>query len=403
MIKIFSIKEIVQASSDILNSQNLKKTNTKNTRDGKKKIIPNFDYENIIDEKMLSSKPLVLKKEINKSEDIPPSVEKIISQAEEKQFKILSKKSKIINNLDYQKIVDELYKLFNKKIKKNTLKLIIDLRNNIVSLDEKIISLKEKEQKITINNKLLGQDIKNLINTQNSLQHDLKEKDLDLNQIKIKLIGSNDKIIKLEKDNKNLKQDNNELKIKIDKFQDKLEYFEKINSELKIKLEKNINLNNIYKKSNNELNLKLNELDELKTYKYKYLEYKQKNTDLENMLAKIKVDEDKNLQNLNVVNELEDKIKFYQEENVRIGSELSETKKKSEILKDEIDKYENQRSELITQINSVNDVIKDSNILTNVFENKIEPKIGVIDPQNNQNKPESNLNEQVKAIFSKKI
>ena len=37
MIKIFSIKEIVQASSDILNSQNLKKTNTKNTSDGKKK------------------------------------------------------------------------------------------------------------------------------------------------------------------------------------------------------------------------------------------------------------------------------------------------------------------------------------------------------------------------------
>ena len=473
MIKIFSIKEIVQASSDILNSQYLKKTNTKNTSDGKKKIIPNFDYENIIDEKMLSSKPLVLKKEINKSGDIPPSVEKIISQAEEKQFKILSKKSKIINNLDYQKIVDELYKLFNKKIKKNTLKLIIDLRNNIVSLDEKIISLKEKEQKITINNKLLGQDIKNLINTQNSLQHDLKEKDLDLNQIKIKLIGSNDKIIKLkdnnelinfdlqlshnknsklnntnnelrdninelkikitndqsklnqlendkndlnlklkgyknqniklENDNKNLEQDNNELKIKIEKFQDKLEYFEKINSELKIKLEKNINLNNIYKKSNNELNLKLNELDELKTYKYKYLEYKQKNTDLENMLAKIKVDEDKNLQNLNVVNELEDKIKFYQEENVRIGSELSETKKKSEILKDEIDKYENQRSELITQINSVNDVIKDSNILTSVFENKIESKINITDPQNIQKKPEHDLNDQVKAIFSKKI
>ena len=49
----------------------------------------------------------------------------------------------------------------------------------------------------------------------------------------------------------------------------------------KIELEKNINLNNVYKKSNNELNLKLDELDELKKYKYKYLEYKQKNTDLE--------------------------------------------------------------------------------------------------------------------------
>jgi len=473
MIKIFSIKEIIQASTDILNSQKLEKTNIKNTSYGKKKIMPNPDYKNIIDKKMLSSKPLVLKKEINESKDIPPSVEKIISQAEEKQFKILTKKSKIIKNFDYQKIVDELYKLFNKKIKKNSLKLIVDLRNNIVSLDEKLISLKEKEQKINVNNKLLRQDIKNLINTQNSLQHDVKKKDLDLDLIKTELIESNDKIVKfkdnneqinfdlqisqnknsklnntnnelrdninelktkitddqnklnqleedkydlnlklkgyknqnieLENKNKNLEQDNNEFKTKIDKFQDELEYFEKINSELKIKLEKNINLSNIYKKNNNELNLKLNELDELKKYKYKYLEYKQKNTDLENMLAKIKVDEDKNLQNLNVVNELEDKIKFYQEENVRIGTELSETKKKSEILKDEIGKYENQRSDLITQINSVNDVIKDSNILTNVFENKIEPKINVIDPQNIQNKPEPDLNEQVKAIFSKKI
>ena len=473
MIKIFSIKEIIQASTDILNSQNLEKANTKNTSDGKKKIIPNSDYENIIDEKMLSSKPLVLKKEINKSEDIPPSVEKIITQVEEKQFKILSKKSKIINNLDYQKIVDELYKLFNKKIKKNTLKLIIDLRNNIVSLDEKIISLNEKEQKITINNKLLRQDIKDLVNTQNRLRYDVKKKNLDLDLINIKLIESNDQIIKLknnneqinfdlkssqnknskldtinnelidninelkikitndsnklnklekdindlnlklkgyknqniklENDNKNLQQDNNQLKIKIDKSNDKLEYFEKINSDLKIELEKNINLNNVYKKSNNELNLKLDELDELKKYKYKYLEYKQKNTDLENMLGKIKVDEDKNLQNLNVINELEDKIKFYQEENIRIGTELSETKKKSEILNDEIGRYENQRSDLITQINSVNDVIKDSNILTNVFENKIEPKINVIDPQNIQNKSESDLNERVKAIFSKKI
>ena len=151
-----------------------------------------------------------------------------------------------------------------------------------------------------------------------------------------------------------------------------------------------------------KLNLKLKEVDELKRYKHKYLEYKQKNTDLENMLAKIKVDEDKNLQNLNVVNELEEKIKFYQEENVRIGTELSETKKKSEILNNEIDKYENQRSDLITQINSVNDVIKDSNILTNVFENKIEPKINIIDHKNTKVKEDIDLDSKIENIFSKK-
>ncbi|MDA7734422.1 hypothetical protein N8832_02820, partial [Candidatus Pelagibacter sp.] len=95
------------------------------------------------------------------------------------------------------------------------------------------------------------------------------------------------------------------------------------------------------------------------------------------------------------------KIDFYQEENLRIGSELVETKKKFEILKNEIEKYENQRSDLITKINSVNDVINNSNVLTNVFENKISPKVNIVDPQNVK-KNEPDLNQQVKAIFSKK-
>ena len=95
------------------------------------------------------------------------------------------------------------------------------------------------------------------------------------------------------------------------------------------------------------------------------------------------------------------KVDFYQEENLRLGSELVETKKKFEILKSEIEKYENQRSNLISKINSVNEVINDSNVLTNVFENKIEPKINIIDPQNIQKKSEPDLNEKVKAIFSK--
>jgi len=97
------------------------------------------------------------------------------------------------------------------------------------------------------------------------------------------------------------------------------------------------------------------------------------------------------------------KVDFYQEENLRLGSELVDTKKKFEILKNEIEKYENQRSDLISKINSVNDVINDSNILTNVFENKIEPKVNILDPKNIQKKDENNLNEKVKAIFSKRI
>ena len=97
------------------------------------------------------------------------------------------------------------------------------------------------------------------------------------------------------------------------------------------------------------------------------------------------------------------KVDFYQEENLRLGSELVETKKKFEILKNEIEKYENQRSNLITKINSVNDVINNSHVLTNVFENEIQPKVNILDPQNIAKKENVDLNDQVKAIFSKKI
>ena len=416
MIKIFSIKEIIQASTDILNSQNQKKLNTKKIIGDKEKIMPKFKNKFKINEKVSIKKTLVLDEEINNAEEIPPNLNKIISQAEKNQFKILDTKSKKTKNENNSKIIDELYKLFNKKIKKNTLKLIVELRNNIVSLDKRILSLKEKEQKINlkldlsenqngrladINNDLI-QDINQLKTKINDHQINLSQLKNDKSDLELKLKGYHNQNIKLDNENRNLEQNNNELKIKVNKLQDQLEYFEKINSELNIKLEKNINQNNFYKQNNKELNLKLNELSELKTYKYKYLEYKQKNSDLENMLAKIKLDEDKNLQNSNFIKELENKIKFYQDENIRVGTELLETQKKSEILKDEVKKYENQRSNLISQINSVNDVIKDANILTNVFENKIEPRINIIDPQNIQNKPEQNLNEQVRAIFLKK-
>lgn len=97
------------------------------------------------------------------------------------------------------------------------------------------------------------------------------------------------------------------------------------------------------------------------------------------------------------------KVNFYQEENLRLGSELVETKKKFDILKNEIEKYENQRSDLISKINSVNDIINDSNVLTNVFENKIQPKVNISDPQKIKTEEKIDLNNQVKAIFSKKI
>ena len=96
------------------------------------------------------------------------------------------------------------------------------------------------------------------------------------------------------------------------------------------------------------------------------------------------------------------RVDFYQEENVRLGSELMETKKKFEILKSEIEKYEQQRSNLISKINSVNDALNDTNVLTNVFSNDVKPKVNVIDHKKIETKSNLDLNEQVKNIFSNK-
>ena len=108
-----------------------------------------------------------------------------------------------------------------------------------------------------------------------------------------------------------------------------------------------------------------------------------------------------NLNNLNLENE---KVKFYQEENLRIGGELLETKKKFDMVKSEIEKYEQQRSNLIAKINSVNEALENTNVVTNVFENEIsKPKVSIIDHKNleKNNDQKQDINEEIRKIFSK--
>jgi len=71
-------------------------------------------------------------------------------------------------------------------------------------------------------------------------------------------------------------------------------------------------------------------------------------------------------------------------------------------MKTEIEKFQNQRSNLIEKINSVNDVIQDSNIVTNVFENQnSQDKISIQDPQKNKKNNNIDLNIEIKKIFKK--
>jgi len=178
--------------------------------------------------------------------------------------------------------------------------------------------------------------------------------------------------------------ENNKILVKFESLEKKLDSQEnilKINFDLSLKLQKEVD----HLKNNNGSN------------------FKTAQSNLDNIRSESIGHNSGNIQPETAEHNSNKKIDFYQEENLRLGSELVETKKKFEILKSEIEKYENQRSNLISKINSVNDEINNSNVLTNVFENGIKPKINVVDHKNISMNKETTLNDKVKAIFLKKL
>jgi len=156
--------------------------------------------------------------------------------------------------------------------------------------------------------------------------------------------------------------------------------------------------------------LKIEKLDQKLDLQYQTIQnsFLESNKKLKKEISDLNLKIDENLKNNifkpaeNLGHNSNSRVDFYQEENVRLGSELMETKKKFEILKSEIEKYEQQRSNLISKINSVNDALNDTNVLTNVFSNDVKTKINVIDHKKIENKNKIDLNEQVKNIFSNK-
>ena len=385
MISIYSIKEIIEASENILSSS-------------AKKKYPISNHDSINDIKMNIENPLILEKKQKIQNQIPKEIEDIISVAEKSKLKIdtkeVSNKNQIIKPMIKEKIklndvVDQLYNLFDKKIKKNTLKLIVGLKNEITSLDEKITTLEQKEKKIKLTNKLLKEDILNLANQESVLKQSVEKKELDISSINEKLIKNENKITDLENDYTNLENDKTDLKTKINIQQNQ-------NNELEI--------NN--KELSSELNTHKNKIIDLENDNKKLKEQVQvlgqKNLDLEITLDKLKTVDDKNQNNSDIVKTLEEKINFYQEENIRISNDLIESRKKYDITKNQIEGFENQRSTLLDKINSVNEVINNSSNVTNVFDgNHKEKLINPIKSSSDKSKSDEYLNKEILNIFSK--
>ena len=152
-------------------------------------------------------------------------------------------------------------------------------------------------------------------------------------------------------------------------------------------LSQNMKLNSVLSEQISQLNSKIDNMSTLSDL----------DINLENNKIRSNKPDGKEIKNISNT-----EIDFYQKENLRISNELYETQKKFEIVKIEIEKFQNQRSNLIEKINSVNDVIQDSNIVTNVFENQNqENKINIQDPELKNKKNKIDLDLEVKKIFAK--
>ena len=147
MLKIYSIKELIVATNKIFLESQVDKN---------KLIINNHLMDN---KNRGVANSFVNAKENNFLEkSIPKDIENIILEAENSHIqdktKIFPKKFKQENKhasenlkVTNDEIIESMYKSFSKKIKKNTLKLILDLKEEIIFLTKKISSLEEKKKK----------------------------------------------------------------------------------------------------------------------------------------------------------------------------------------------------------------------------------------------------------------
>ena len=300
-MNIYSIEEIIKASNSIL----------------KKKDTP--VYNSI---------------ELNKIEKINNKKKPLLIP--NKDF--IKRVPVIIHNVNKDELLDKLYNFFKNKVKKNTIKLIIELKEELVSLGNKIVVLKFHGEEKDKSNILLKEDILNLVNEKNKIKYELKKEIINTNLLQVENKDLKSKYLDLESNLKTLKNEKYELKKETDKLQ----------------------------VLTNTLKLPENVIEE-------------KNKQIEN---------------------LKNKIIFYQEDSLRINNELLNSQKKSKNINLEISNLKNERINFIEKVNSISKVIKGENVVSNAFE---DSKASQIDYNKNKEKiSKNNLNNQIKEIFDNK-
>ena len=98
--------------------------------------------------------------------------------------------------------------------------------------------------------------------------------------------------------------------------------------------------------------------------------------------------------------ELNNKLKFSQDENLRLSSEVFNSRKKYNVIKKQLYDFELQKNQLSNQIQELNDTVNKSNLVTPSFINEL-PSEATEDIKKLGKKDATKLNTSINKIFSK--
>jgi len=414
VLKIYSIKEIVEASNKlIVESQKV-------------------NEELIIDSKKINNELIInssnsTKEQYSSDKAIPKDIENIILEAENSQIQNIKNNSTKITNqeeknsfedfkVNKDELIESMYKNFSKKIKKNTLKLVLELREEVIFLTKKISSIEKLREQEQYNNEISKKDIVDLADIKNEIKKELEKSQVDFNHLKEQHKNLDVEHDSLKEQHKNLNAENNSskknlsnLRIILIQLMNQTVLLKnnhiKVNSQLNdYKNKELVSESKIEKFDKNNIDNRSLEINnhELKNTVGRYIK---KNKELQNEIKELKnnsINVTNNNDYLANISELENKVKHYQDENIRISNEFVESNKKYEITRESLNELQKHRSDLIEKIKSINEVIKNENIVTSVFKSDLEvDKINEIDSIKSTKKNTSNLDDKIKDIFAK--
>ena len=284
--------------------------------------------------------------------------------------------------------------------------VVVDLGKNIEILKiSDLIKIKYSENSnfIQINNKSsLDQDFKTIKQSAMDMDEVLKRKTFLINNT----IKCHETELNILYNEKKLSEQNN-LQSDIIKNQKQLIDKQKLNNtDLKS------NLNEVEKRlKEKDISIKkfLIDNDELKVTISRYIEHNKK---LQDNIIQLKKDYGENPLSKSQIDEMANKINFYQEENIRLSSEITDRNNDLESMKINFTKVELEKNNIFEKIKELNNSLINNNIVSTPFKKenyednslKLRTSDNIIDSNTSEEKikekSSKNLNDSISNIFN---